>query len=45
MRRFDFDERWRVWNKASVFSGSLSLLVNRIPTKEVSIQRGSRSYV
>lgn len=32
MRRFSFDERWRAWMRACVFTGSMSILVNGSPT-------------
>jgi hypothetical protein len=40
LRRFNFDEKWRSWIKASVFAGSLSVLVNGSPTEQIDICKG-----
>lgn len=38
-QRFMFENRWRVWIQACVFSGSHSALVSWCPTEEISIQK------
>lgn len=35
-----FDVRWITWIRTCIFSGSLSILVNGCPSKEISIQKG-----
>jgi len=40
LKRCGFSEKWRVWMKACVFGGSMSILVNGSPTEEINIQRG-----
>lgn len=39
-RRFGIDDKWRAWMRACVFSRNLSVLVNRIPTKETINKTG-----
>lgn len=38
--KFSFNDKWKSWMQACVFSGNLSVLVNGSSTDEVSIQRG-----
>lgn len=38
--RFGFSRKWREWIRARVFSGSLFVLVNVSPTKEINIRCG-----
>lgn len=40
--RFGFNERWRVWIIACVFSGNLFVVVNGCLIEEVSIQKGPK---
>jgi exonuclease III len=40
LRRFGFCEKWIEWMRACVFAGSMSILVNGSPTREIDIQRG-----
>ncbi|MCH80733.1 LINE-1 reverse transcriptase like, partial [Trifolium medium] len=40
LRRFGFCDKWVEWMQACVFAGSMSILVNGSPTREISIQRG-----
>jgi len=40
MVRLGFGTKWVVWMKACVCGGSMSILVNGSPTKEINIQRG-----
>lgn len=40
IQRVGFDDRWRAWIRACVFSGNLSVLVNGSPTEDISIKKG-----
>ncbi|PNX56411.1 ribonuclease H, partial [Trifolium pratense] len=40
LRRFGFCDKWVGWMRACVFAGSMSVLVNDLPTREINIQRG-----
>jgi hypothetical protein len=40
LRRFGFSEKWISWMRACVFAGSMSILVNGSPTREIDIHRG-----
>jgi hypothetical protein len=40
LRRFGFCEVWIGWVKACVFGGSLAVLVNGSPTRQINIKRG-----
>lgn len=42
LERFGFDDRWRDWIHASIFSCSLSILINGWQTKMISIQKGMK---
>jgi hypothetical protein len=38
LQRSGFDEKWRLWTKACIFGGSLSILVNGSPTEQINIK-------
>ncbi|GAU48539.1 hypothetical protein TSUD_282910 [Trifolium subterraneum] len=40
LRRFGFCDKWIDWLRACVFVGSMSILANGSPTREIDIQRG-----
>jgi hypothetical protein len=40
LRRFGFCEKWIDWMRECVFAGSMSILVNGSPTREIDIHRG-----
>jgi hypothetical protein len=40
LRRFGFSEKWIDWMRACVFAGTMSILVNGSPTREIDIHRG-----
>jgi hypothetical protein len=40
LRRFGFCDKWVEWMRACVFAGSMSVLVNGSPTREIDIHRG-----
>jgi hypothetical protein len=40
LRRFGFCEKWIEWMRECVFAGSMSILVNGSPTREIDIHRG-----
>ncbi|MCH79641.1 LINE-1 reverse transcriptase like, partial [Trifolium medium] len=40
LMRFGFCEKWIDWMRACVFAGSMSILVNGSPTREIDIHRG-----
>lgn len=40
--RMGFNNRWRCWMKAYIFTSSVSVLVNCRPTKEFPMERGLR---
>jgi len=39
MGRLGFGRKWVAWMKACVYGGSMSILVNGSPSKEINIQR------
>jgi hypothetical protein len=40
LKRFGFNDQWCSWIIACVFAGNLSVLVNGVPTEEISISKG-----
>jgi hypothetical protein len=40
LSRFEFCDKWIDWMRACVFAGSMSILVNGSPTREINIQKG-----
>lgn len=42
MGRLGFCDQWRLWMRACIFAGQISILENGSPTKEVSVQKGLR---
>lgn len=43
LQRFCFDDMWKAWICVCVFLGSLFVLVNRCPTKEICIPKGLKT--
>lgn len=40
LSRFEFNDRWRSWIKACIFSDNLTVLINGFSNQEISIQKG-----